>query len=110
MTEWDQRQLCPDGACVGVIGSDGLCKVCGHAAPNWGDERTRGLQADALADDEDEGDDEEYDDEDEDDAEIQPGTPVEIGEWKARALCPDGSCIGVIGDDDKCRVCGKAAE
>lgn len=114
MTEWDQRQLCPDGACVGVIGQDGLCKVCGHAAPNWGDERKRGLQTDALDDDEedeDEDDNEEDEDEDEDDddAEIQPGTPVEIGEWRERALCPDGACIGVIGDDDQCRVCGKAA-
>ena len=30
MTEWDQRQLCPDGSCVGVIGDDGTCKVCGR--------------------------------------------------------------------------------
>ncbi len=25
----DGRQLCPDGACVGVIGPDQRCKVCG---------------------------------------------------------------------------------
>ena len=30
--EWDQRQLCPDGACIGVIGPDGRCKVCGKEA------------------------------------------------------------------------------
>lgn len=24
----------------------------------------------------------------------------------ARALCPDGACVGVIGDDGRCRVCG----
>ena len=41
--EWDKRQLCPDGACVGVIGQSGTCKVCGREAPNWGDERKRGL-------------------------------------------------------------------
>jgi hypothetical protein len=41
--EWDQRQLCPDGGCVGVIGPGGTCKVCGRAAQNWGDERKRGL-------------------------------------------------------------------
>jgi hypothetical protein len=105
MTEWDQRQLCPDGACVGVIGPDGLCKVCGHAAPNWGDERTRGLQTDADEDEDLDDDEDEIEDEDD---EIQPGTPVEIGEWKERALCSDGACIGVIGDDDKCRVCGKS--
>ena len=31
-TEADfDRKLCPDGACVGVIGADGRCKVCGKA-------------------------------------------------------------------------------
>ena len=24
------RKLCPDGSCVGVIGPDGICKVCGR--------------------------------------------------------------------------------
>ena len=43
MTDWDQRELCPDGACVGVIGPTGTCKTCGRAAANWGDERNRGL-------------------------------------------------------------------
>lgn len=32
MTEWQQRQLCPDGACIGVIGPDGRCKICGKEA------------------------------------------------------------------------------
>jgi hypothetical protein len=28
----EDRELCPDGACIGLIGSDGKCKVCGlHA-------------------------------------------------------------------------------
>src|SRR4051812_12008505 len=104
MTEWDQRLLCPDGACVGVIGDDGLCKVCGRAAANWGDERLRGLEtaAEDESDEEEDDDGDEYEDDDED-AEIQPDAPAEIGEWKERALCPDGACIGVIGDDDKCR-------
>jgi len=25
-----------------------------------------------------------------------------------RRLCPDGACIGVIGDDGRCRVCGRS--
>ena len=70
---WDQRELCPDGACVGVIGDDGLCKTCGRAAPNWGDERTRGLKADEDADEDDKeplnaaGPDDDEDDDDDDD-------------------------------------------
>lgn len=27
--DWGQRVLCSDGACIGVIGSDGKCKECG---------------------------------------------------------------------------------
>lgn len=26
-----ERELCPDGACVGVIGPDGRCRACGQA-------------------------------------------------------------------------------
>jgi hypothetical protein len=27
--DWDSRVLCSDGNCIGVIGADGRCKVCG---------------------------------------------------------------------------------
>ena len=27
--EWDNRILCSDGNCIGVIGPDGKCKECG---------------------------------------------------------------------------------
>lgn len=118
--EWDHRQLCPDGSCIGLIGPDGTCKVCGHAAPNWGDERRRGLVAstDAATDDDDDDyedeDDEEYEDDegDEDDDEVDPiapSAPASLGslaEWSERKLCPDGACIGLLGDDGKCKVCG----
>jgi hypothetical protein len=30
--EWDDRKLCPDGGCVGLIGDDGKCNVCGRSA------------------------------------------------------------------------------
>jgi hypothetical protein len=133
VTEWDRRELCPDGACVGVIGADGLCKVCGRAAQNWGDERRRGLkedpedEADDEADDDldhgDEGDDgdgddgdeyeDEDDDEDDDDEEdaddrAHASAPAPSGDWAQRKLCPDGACIGVIGANGKCTVCGRA--
>ena len=97
MAEWDRRQLCPDGACIGVIGDDGTCKVCGRAAPGWGDERQRGLRDEAVVEKELEK------------AKVvaQPEGPDDFDD---RKLCPDGGCIGVIGDDGKCRVCGRAAE
>lgn len=108
MTDWDQRTLCPDGACVGVIGADGTCKVCGRVAPNWGNERTRGL-VDEPADDESE-DDESEDDELEDDAEPDAAASGEASpEWDDRKLCPDGACVGLIGPNGTCNVCGRSA-
>ena len=114
MTDWDQRQLCPDGGCVGVIGSDGTCKVCGRAAPNWGDERNRGLLA-ATGDDDD-LDDEDLDDDDlgDDDASAAPAPgplAASAGDpgWDERKLCPDDACIGVIGPDGRCKVCHRSA-
>jgi len=131
--EWDQRQLCSDGGCVGVIGPDGTCKVCGRAAPNWGDERKRGLidppegpegddddetEGDDLAaseaasdrgDDDDDEDDDGENDEEDDDREDGVAASPSPSEWSARRLCPDGACIGLIGLDGKCKVCGRAA-
>jgi hypothetical protein len=128
--EWDQRQLCPDGGCVGLIGPDGTCNVCGRVAPNWGDERTRGLvpsediaaanesdpaDGDAGGDDDDEyEDDDAYEageaaDDDVKDVEAVEATDgvADPVEWTERELCSDGACIGVIGDDGTCKVCGK---
>jgi hypothetical protein len=30
--EDDQRALCSDGACIGLLNSQGVCKVCGKSA------------------------------------------------------------------------------
>ncbi len=111
ISEWDRRQLCPDGACVGVIGPDGTCKVCGRVAPDWGDERRRGLvAADNEGGDQDDGGSDGDGGGEQD--EISPSAPAVLGEmavWQRRRLCPDGACVGVIGPDGTCKVCGKAA-
>ena len=104
--EWDQRQLCPDGGCIGIIGPDGTCKVCGRVAPDWGDERRRGLIAADV------GEDGAGDDADADADELSPSAPAalgEVAEWNRRRLCSNGGCIGVIGPDGTCKVCGKPA-
>lgn len=99
------RELCPDGACIGVIGPDGKCKVCGTAAPatsagpiaslSSADHNGAGRSsASDAGDDGGEGDDQD------DGGEPPP-------DLAARRLCSDGACIGVIGEDDRCRVCGK---
>lgn len=98
MSNWEQRQLCPDGSCVGVIGADGTCKVCGRAAPNWGDERKRGLVDEPPDAAVDEG------------PVVIASSPEPPAEWTERKLCPDGACVGLIGDNGKCKVCGRSAE
>lgn len=103
VTDWDHREVCPDGACIGVIGDDGTCKVCGRAAPNWGNDRLRGLVAAEAAPSVDEIDNEE-DDEDDD----EPPQAREAGpdDWDRRELCSNGACVGVIGEAGVCTVCG----
>jgi hypothetical protein len=119
--EWDYREVCPDGGCVGVIGADGTCKVCGRVSPTWDNERERGMVVDgadpsldpAGDDDEDEDDfDDDGDDEGDEegaDGEAPPAASGEEHEWTQRKLCPDGACVGVIAANGTCTVCGKSA-
>ena len=30
--EFEDRRLCPDGSCIGVVGDDGVCGACGAVA------------------------------------------------------------------------------
>jgi len=111
MSEWDRRELCPDGGCVGVIGKDGKCNVCGRAG------EASGLRPQASGEEVDEYEDEHEHDQEPEQASGQSPKPkaqspvVAAGadEWDQRQLCADGACIGVI-EDGKCNVCGKAPE
>ncbi len=81
------RRLCPDGACVGLIGPDGTCTVCGRTA------------AAAAAGDEPPGPGT---------SESPEGLSAESGGFDPnRRLCDDGSCVGLIGPDGACTVCGQ---
>lgn len=100
--DFADRELCPDGACIGVIGADGRCKECGAAGsagalvpPNEDEDVLRRAQ-DARDEDVEGEDDRDDEDEDEDD---EPAV--------GRALCLDEACIGLIGPDGICRECGK---
>jgi hypothetical protein len=91
----ESRELCPDGACIGVIGSDGLCKVCGKAGmgtPFRGS--IPGLAESVLVEPKAEP--------------VLSAANEESTELDddARKLCPDGTCIGVIGPDGLCKICG----
>ena len=103
-----RRRLCPDGACVGLIGDDGRCKVCG--TPAGADSEQPVAAADSGVTTWDGAKDET------DDATL-PRTLGDVARLDegpafdpARRLCSDGSCLGVIDASGRCNVCGKPAE
>ena len=93
--DWENRTLCIDESCIGVIGPNGRCKECGKPFDSERQEDTR------ISKDVDELSNENDDSEDEDD-ELQSDI-----DWENRTLCIDESCIGVIGPDGRCKECGK---
>jgi hypothetical protein len=90
--DWENRTLCSDGNCIGVIGSDGSCKECGKP---YDGPTIEGQVFDADTADEV---DEEIEDEE---------VTADKSDWEDRQLCSDGNCIGIIGSDGRCKECGK---
>jgi hypothetical protein len=91
--DWGKRSLCSDESCIGTIGTDGKCKECGKVyegkLPAGGStksvQKTKIEKQTTVSSEEAESDD----------------------DWEKRVLCVDEACIGVIGDDGKCKECGK---
>ncbi len=99
--EWDNRRLCSDGSCIGVIGPDGLCKECREPGS---DEPARASESIAsTGSEENEWDEESLDQDSEHENEADD---ISADEWDNRKLCSDGACIGVIGPDGLCKECG----
>jgi len=92
--EWEQRTLCIDESCIGVIGPDGRCKECGLAFDGEQPEEVQEEQTVADAEDTEEAI-----------ANHEAKSQVDQ-EWEQRTLCIDESCIGVIGPDGCCKECG----
>lgn len=87
------RVLCPDDACIGVIGPDRKCKVCGAAYTGEepiGEEAEGKSPPAALVD------------------ETPSESPLEpSADPDERVCCSDESCVGIVGADGKCGTCGK---
>jgi len=104
--DWEERKLCSDGNCIGVIGPDGTCKECGKPYqvepfdddPLWSTDDGEDALADA-----------ENPENRTDESENRVNADIDI-EWESRKLCRDGNCIGVIGPDGTCKECGKPYE
>ena len=107
-TDWDNRTLCSDGSCIGVIGLDGHCKECGKKYEG-------ALPETSVADNESRSEGEDGPPAGADiEAQLSTDTPSpeETGadDWARRQLCSDGNCIGVIGPDGRCKECGKPSK
>ena len=92
--DWENRTLCPDESCIGVIGPDGRCKECGQLYEGSQAGESNETQADSELDD------------DKDAAEPLRADDTD-SDWENRTLCSDESCIGVIGPGGRCKECGK---
>lgn len=115
-----RRRLCRDGACIGLIGDDGRCRVCGLTAdgaraPNGiapgptgdgSDDHPAPANFIAAGDDDDDGDDRASAAGDQ-----AAGAPSdgESAFRPDRRLCEDGDCIGVLDAAGLCSVCGRRA-
>ena len=106
-SEWDQRVLCSDGNCIGIIGADGRCRECGTpydgevaspaVEPHTDNDGVDSIPADEQMTVEDAPADD-Y---------AAVGSEGSDESWENRTLCADESCIGVIGPDGRCKECGK---
>jgi len=99
--EWEARTLCPDDSCLGVLGSDGRCRLCGLrgdlSVPPGQVQRPSAPAALAAAAEESEQA-----------APVEPSADRggDNDDFEARALCERDDCIGVLGPDGACKVCG----
>ena len=101
--EWEQRILCSDESCIGVIGPDGRCKECGLPYSGPFD----ATKTETVPPDIEEADPEEEINEESEEIETHDTETLTDSEWEQRTLCSDESCIGVIGPDGLCKECGK---
>jgi hypothetical protein len=110
-----RRRLCPDGACIGLLDETGRCKECGMTA---GGRAAAAAPLSAPAPEHvPEPDDLDHLPDDDEDAEALQGEAAEPAEAASdeafdprRRLCPDGDCLGVLGSDGRCPVCGRSAD
>lgn len=89
----EDRQLCDDGNCLGVV-VDGRCNVCGLVATGASGDARDDVAPDGPRSFE---------------AIDAPASTADTFDPADRQLCPDGACTGLVGSDGKCRECGRPA-
>jgi hypothetical protein len=106
--EWEQRTLCRDESCIGVIGPDGRCKECGLPYEGYTHQDVPEDQDVPATDPETAAEEATETVEEDQDFEDDENGAMTDSEWEQRTLCRDESCIGVIGPDGRCKECGLA--
>ena len=91
--DWEKRILCSDESCIGTIGPNGKCGECGKT-----------YEGELPAEHSVSGDKTVATEEQE---QVASKIDKYSDDWEKRVLCSDESCIGTIGEDDRCRECGK---
>jgi len=110
----DTRFLCADGNCIGIIAVDGRCKVCGTPVSPEDVELFERTQRTRLGPEFERAAPEAVPDTQPSDSPSQIDLTYDDGDeapdLEGRRLCSDGACVGVIGADNCCKVCGKPEE
>ncbi len=106
---WENRKLCSDPTCIGVIGNNGQCKECGKPYGGEVFEDSPFTEPEPESEFESENDEivEEQVEEYEETEAVDDGESGTDEDWASRELCSDPACIGVIGADGRCKECGK---
>lgn len=94
--DWDNRVLCSDGRCTGVIGPDGRCGECGAGYEDFSPDVISSVGKGAELS-----------------VAVNTGTtgklplpePDRDTMGDDRVLCRDGRCTGIIGPDGRCGEC-----
>jgi hypothetical protein len=97
------RVLCGDDACIGTIGPDKRCKLCGR--PYEGDAEVGSGGAPPAGTDDGAGT--ARSDADDAPAEAEPAATAGTEVSGLRSCCPDEACVGIIGPNGVCGICGK---
>lgn len=103
--DWEERTLCPDDSCIGVLGPDGRCYICGLrgdlSRPHFFGPPISSPSVEAGADlataetvTAAES------------RESQGGQADDGDDFLRRELCPNDSCLGVLSAAGVCPLCG----
>jgi hypothetical protein len=92
MQEFGERIPCPDESCLGTLGENGLCRLCGMG-PVVSREQEPASRA---SQDEPESSKE---------AELKEDEEAKEEE-EQRVCCSDESCVGTVDERGYCRICG----